>query len=287
MQEMAAGYRGAHRIVLNRNATNLGVGSHINRVVDLAATELIVPSAGDDVSLPVRTSQIVGEWLKTGRKCSAMISAYQEMDEEGRLGEIRSNRPPDGSDLLRRARTWNMIVGCSEAFTKQIFSAFGPLSRDVVSEDAVIFFRAWALGPVVHLAEPLVKYRIHDHAISSQSGASLSPEAMLSKHRRLLAAKAATFKQYLKDLDCPALIRQHDEAALAAARHAVVDELRMAYASWRFASASRRERWRLLGDLISKGAPPRRVVSWVARALFPSLDERNIRRKVRANWRAN
>src|SRR5208337_387457 len=54
MREMAAAYRGPHRVVLNRNAVNTGFGGHINRVMELVHGELVLIAAGDDISLPGR-----------------------------------------------------------------------------------------------------------------------------------------------------------------------------------------------------------------------------------------
>ena len=56
MEQLAQDYVGPHRIVLNRNATNLGLCGHVNRVFSLATADVVVLAAGDDVSLPNRVS---------------------------------------------------------------------------------------------------------------------------------------------------------------------------------------------------------------------------------------
>ena len=38
MQEMAAAYAGAARIKLNRNASNLGIAGHVNRLIELSTS---------------------------------------------------------------------------------------------------------------------------------------------------------------------------------------------------------------------------------------------------------
>src|SRR6185503_20821734 len=55
MKEMAAAYHGPHKIILNQNPRRRCIGGHINRVVEISSGELIVGSAGDDVSVPERT----------------------------------------------------------------------------------------------------------------------------------------------------------------------------------------------------------------------------------------
>src|SRR4051812_28748150 len=57
LSEMAAGYSGPHRIILNRNPVRRSIGGHINQVVAISHGELIVGAAGDDISLPLRTQR--------------------------------------------------------------------------------------------------------------------------------------------------------------------------------------------------------------------------------------
>ncbi|MCA9494687.1 MAG: glycosyltransferase family 2 protein, partial [Myxococcales bacterium] len=72
MEEMAAAYDGPHRVVLNRNPTNLGIGEHVNACMALAEGELIVGSAGDDVSLPHRVQRLYEAWLASGKTAFSM-----------------------------------------------------------------------------------------------------------------------------------------------------------------------------------------------------------------------
>lgn len=278
MEEMAAEYEGPHTLVLNRNPTNYGIGQHVNRIVDLATGSLIIVAAGDDISLPERTERLVSKWNESDGKAAGLLGAYREMNEIGQLGEVRSNYPPDGTRLRDRVQTWNSNVGCAEAFTKQIWERFGPLNRDVVSEDAIIFFRSWAIHPVLHLSEPLVHYRIHSGAVSSQTGVNLTNEQILRNHRRLLSARAATFKQYLIDLDCDLLASQNSDSELTEARRIVSDELRSTYYAIAFHDAKGSGRWKVLAALIQTGAPIRRILSWVARSLVPGLDLTKLKR---------
>jgi hypothetical protein len=51
--------RGSASDLLNRNCHNLNVTGYLNRVMELAKGKLIVLAAGDDVSLPTRTAELV------------------------------------------------------------------------------------------------------------------------------------------------------------------------------------------------------------------------------------
>jgi len=55
MSAMAAAYRGPHKIILNRNDRNLGLAGHVNRAAELMGGELLILSAGDDISLAHRS----------------------------------------------------------------------------------------------------------------------------------------------------------------------------------------------------------------------------------------
>src|SRR5688572_14160607 len=54
LEDELQGYDGPHRIRLNRNARNLGVGEHVNLLAGMSNTNFIVLAAGDDIALPQR-----------------------------------------------------------------------------------------------------------------------------------------------------------------------------------------------------------------------------------------
>ena len=59
MRELAAGYRGPHRIILNRNERNLGLGMHASKVWgELSSGRWLIGAAGDDISLPERAEAV-------------------------------------------------------------------------------------------------------------------------------------------------------------------------------------------------------------------------------------
>ena len=54
IQSAVAGYAGPHRVVLNRNEANVGIGAHLSRLAAMSKGELLFVAAGDDISLPQR-----------------------------------------------------------------------------------------------------------------------------------------------------------------------------------------------------------------------------------------
>ena len=91
IRQEVSGYRGPHEIRLNRNETNLGFASHINRVMEMARGQLIVAAGGDDVSLPDRVEKLFAAYASSNRQAMSLYSNATVINEEGRaLGRTSS-----------------------------------------------------------------------------------------------------------------------------------------------------------------------------------------------------
>jgi len=160
IQAAVAGYAGPHRLVLNHNPVNLGIGAHLSKLVALSQGELLFVTAGDDVSLPQRCARTVDAWLAQGRRPDLIASALVDIDAHGAgHGLIQP------ADLARwhGAADWVArpphVVGAGQAWTRRLFERFGPLPAGTVAEDLILVFRAIVSGGAITLAEPLVQYR--------------------------------------------------------------------------------------------------------------------------------
>ena len=159
MQAALVGYAGPHRIVLNRNPRNLGIGAHLSHLVGLSKGELLSVAAGDDVSLPKRCETVARAWLAHGRRPDLIASALFDMDDDGAM-----HAPIVPSDLqrYRSVKDWltdpPFVVGAAQAWTRRLFDRFGPLPDGVVAEDLIMVFRAIGSGGAITLPEPLVGY---------------------------------------------------------------------------------------------------------------------------------
>ena len=159
IEEEVSGYNGPHRILLNCNTKNLGIGAHVNRMMELAEGELIVAAAGDDISLPERVSQLVEAWKASGFQADSLHSAVIRMTPEGKrcdLFFLKGCRRTSPHDFIKRS----VILGATHAWTKRVFDKFGKLNPNVVSEDRVIGFRSSLCGGVQYIDVPLVMYRL-------------------------------------------------------------------------------------------------------------------------------
>ena len=157
----AAGrYSGPHRVVLNRNPVNLGIGAHLSRVVGLSRGEMLFVAAGDDESLPQRCERVMHAWLASGRQLDLIAGRLIDIDADGAVhGEI----VPSDLAAYRSLTQWvehpPHVVGAAQAWTRRLFDRFGGLPDGVVAEDLLMVFRAIGCGGAITLPEALVRYR--------------------------------------------------------------------------------------------------------------------------------
>jgi len=176
MQEMADAYEGPHQIILNRNEKNLGIGSHVNKVMNMANGELIVIAAGDDVSLPERAEKLVKTWCEAGQP-SGICSGVAVINDTGDIidggdaklhfdGVQKGLIPPHLilHEYLKNTRYW--LTGCAVAWSKKSWGVFGSMNPKVGNEDMVLSFRAGLIGGYYIMDDQLVCYRKHDENIS-------------------------------------------------------------------------------------------------------------------------
>jgi glycosyltransferase involved in cell wall biosynthesis len=160
MQAAVAGYTGPHRIVLNRNPFNLGIGAHLSHLVSLSKGAMLFVAAGDDVSLPQRCERVMQAWHASNQRLDLIAAALIDIDEAGQAGAVIM---PSDLASYRNAADWlarpPFVVGAAQAWTRRVFERFGPLPQGVVAEDLVMVLRAVMSGGALTLAEPLVRYR--------------------------------------------------------------------------------------------------------------------------------
>jgi glycosyltransferase involved in cell wall biosynthesis len=178
MKEMAACYNGPHKLVLNRNSKNLGVGDHVNRVMELAQGALVVAAAGDDISCPQRTRVLYEEWLKQNRRPSSIHSDYAVINENGsmieddrRKSSFSGSRSPGTEDIrafLHGKHPANRIHGATHAWSNQLFKNMPALNSNVFFEDRVIGFRSLVIGSFAYVPQKLIYYRMHSNNLTGR-----------------------------------------------------------------------------------------------------------------------
>ncbi|MFM8735210.1 MAG: glycosyltransferase [Pirellulales bacterium] len=191
MSRVAAGYVGPARVLLNRNAVNLGLGAHINLLTGhLASGELIALAAGDDVSLPDRISRSVA-CLAAHPDVMAVSTALTLIDEHGRELPRGGPRPSATAvyDLAGYVADPAMHVnGPSRTFRRVVADTFGPLEEGCPTEDSTYLLRCLLMGRVALLPEPLVRYRRHGGNLSAPHNIQrLSVDRIVSQYRADIA----------------------------------------------------------------------------------------------------
>jgi len=269
MQQMTAEYRGPHQIRLNRNPFNLGIGGHVNRLMELARGELIVVAAGDDISLPNRVERCWQAYRDSGGTAMSIYSSLILIDEnERQQGTVLRPLPAGINELACRLADIG-VCGCSHCWHRSVFDIFGPMIQETVYEDKAIPFRSILLGRILYLDEPLVLYRRHTGNISA-ARQSLWPRAevlahVLKKQKR----RRLTLKNYDKDLrqDHPRIkITPKVRASVLSEVQRQVCLLELDIA---FNEGSFRDRVRVIGQGIRFGVGMNWIGKWFVRLFYP------------------
>jgi glycosyltransferase involved in cell wall biosynthesis len=161
------GYNGPHQIKLNKNETNLGLSGNINKAVSLSSGEYIIMAAGDDISEAIRTERHVAKWMQPGVYVDAVCSYFSEIDVNGRFtGYIKKN-VLFVPDITHPVRLWQCgATGACAGYSRKLFKKYGDLDHNILAEDWVLSFRAWAESGIALIEQPLVKHRTHGKCIS-------------------------------------------------------------------------------------------------------------------------
>lgn len=269
MQERVAGYQGPHHIRLNQTERNLGLGGHIDHLMERARGDIVVVAAGDDISLPERTEKVWQAHVNSDGRAMSIYSSMRVIDEHGQEQEIVRKPPHETATDIEAYLKAGGVCGCSHAWHRQVFDVFGPMLPDTVYEDKVIPLRSVLLGEIRYIDEPLILYRQHSQSITGprrRSAASLDVVAQMVKRqtRRLL-----TLRNYERDLllqhksiRVPEDIRKR----LAARIHARARQIELEIA---FDEGAFRDRIQVIWQGISAHSGVSQLAKWCIQLICP------------------
>lgn len=186
-------YKGTAKIVLTKNASNLGVTRHVNKVIEMATGEFIIVAAGDDISIPSRTRILVDAWIRKDKADCSIFTNAIVIDESGIEGELYYNKPivtGNIKEFIENKRCW--VGGFSHGFAKNLYKKFGPICTETFQEDGIIGFRAILKDGITYIDEPTVLYRRHGH--------NLFDTRTYAKLRSLYQSELGMTKGRLRDL---------------------------------------------------------------------------------------
>lgn len=207
-------YRGSHIIRIVRNEQNVGVTGSVNRMMNIAGGELIIASAGDDISLHHRVSNLFHAWDSSGRKATSLHSRVSHIDEDGHEIERPTwglGGPPTDAVQIQPATPSSYVqtlkpgvFGCAAAWTPSIFRTFGDLPAGMIFEDNLIALRSIILGHILFVDTPLVKYRLHGNNNFNASHEVAQTRAAIRDHesrrQRTFVNRAKMYAAFADDL---------------------------------------------------------------------------------------
>lgn len=141
-------YKGPHKIILNRNKSNLGIAGNRNVAFSLAGGDWIISQDCDDISLPDRI-KIIDEAKGKCEGVSLVATAYYSINEEGTIVA------PVSPDLKSKKL---FLTGATFAYRRDIYDIFGNLGPGCL-DDVVLLFRALLLGKALVIDVPTVLNR--------------------------------------------------------------------------------------------------------------------------------
>jgi glycosyltransferase involved in cell wall biosynthesis len=199
-QKLASEYKGHHTIKVKQNQRNLGIVGNVNAVLSASKGEIIILAAGDDISVPERSSRIVDFWKNNGRP-SFIYSGTVRIDEYGHsLTRARPNNMlSDDTSVFDFLRFWPNVTGAASAIHKDIFETFGPLGSTTEVEDRNFALRGILLNGAKYLNEDLVQYRVS--GISDSHAVSKTIPAKLAHRRREMQWIRSFYQQAREDLE--------------------------------------------------------------------------------------
>ncbi|MDD4098144.1 MAG: glycosyltransferase [Lentisphaeria bacterium] len=193
--EIAAAYRGHHRLVLHRNPRNLGIAANFYQAYTLSSGEWLFMAAGDDVSLPNRCA-VVADGMARFPRALAFGTNYEIIDGAGRSLGYFDPRVPVGA-------------GAVVCWQRCILADFPPLTSELKVEDYPLYTRVFALGGTfVKLPAVTVRYRVDGHSFLGQDrNTALTVKQyqlkMAGMYRRCLEQRLADLELVRQKRDVP------------------------------------------------------------------------------------
>lgn len=278
-----ANYTGPHRLVLNKNKINLGIGAHVNYVTRLAQGELIVAAAGDDISLPERVERIFHAYESAGEKFAYIYSNLTAIDEHGCKQQF--SLPVIKTEYL--TAQWiacgiHGAYGASSAWTKSLFTQFGQLAENVIHEDAVLPFRAALAGKLLFVDEPLMLYRRHGSNTWKSNEDLQTAADLISNIQRhaegnlqIMVSKIDDFQKYISASGGDNIRDEEIKVTLLTYRKIYSFELLL------INSTSKIKRLGILANAFLNGVGAKQLIKWLLIFYTPSLYIKVQRRKHR------
>lgn len=158
IQDLADSYRGPKKIILSRNAENIGIVSNYSVAVKQSTGELIFTAAGDDISLPDRCSKSIRFWLEHDKKYDLVAADGFDMGSDGTILGPKKNDELEAWTIEKWFEKRPFFFGASHMMTRKLVE-LAPLDSRLSYEDQCLVFRAILTGGAIRLPANLVCHR--------------------------------------------------------------------------------------------------------------------------------
>ena len=194
--ETAKSYVGPHKVIVNINESNMGIGDHFAFVSSLSNGMWQTSLGGDDLAEPYYL-QTVAEYVKRYPGAVAIGCAATTIDEtDNQIGEAYIvNKPMVYHRYESGPLTWSLspgddvsvvpVTGCVASYRKSLLD-IAPFPKGVMSEDAFLGFRAPLVGDVLFIPEKCVRQRMSSYSIM-RNGRGAKSRAERKAYRRRMS----------------------------------------------------------------------------------------------------
>jgi len=185
IEETLKNYSGPHKIILNRNKINLGIGGHFSKVCySIVKGEYVVILGGDDISNKDHVKKAVAV-IEENPSINMVDFNAEIIDKNGnhvRNIELDYNSKKFTLDDFLKVRFLQHFAP-GRIFKRKLINTYNPIIKNCKTEDIVLVIRSILSGGFIRVNLPLVKYRIHDSNLSSSNSlSSFSNFSIIAQH---------------------------------------------------------------------------------------------------------
>ena len=198
IEQAIANYSGPNKVIANRNAKNMGIIAHTNKIVKIAKGEIIIPSYGDDISLPNRTKRILEEFDKYN---PLLIHSHAiPINEKGEQVKSKYDKATFFKTVnpLDISTSLSHYLGASGAWHRKLFDKYGPIKSELVYDDHILGFRAALEKRVRLINEPLLYYR-EGVGISHSMNKNFNKNDNKQNRKKILTQAISVYNDRIED----------------------------------------------------------------------------------------
>ena len=155
-----------HQVRIIRNETRQGISAARNKGVSIAKGDLVAMLDDDDLWLPSYLEKAV-EAFRGNPRPGMVASLMTDIDGKGNIISMQERKGPTGYNSLSDIFHYSWPRPSAVVIDKECYKAIGGFDADIRGyEDADFYFRFAEEFSCYLIAEPLVRYRIHDGNMS-------------------------------------------------------------------------------------------------------------------------